>query len=178
LSHLEIFQIVSTELGKIGVAFVLVGGYAINFYKVTRQTLDVDFLIMEEDFDRVSKALVGAGFRLELRERAFARFTGRSTFMTSDFLLTDSSTFLGILKDGKEVSIAGCKFRVPSLKHLIAMKLHSIKNDPKNRQLKDLPDVAKLFRENGLDPRSPEFRELCLRYGDEVTYKKLVDFLS
>jgi len=98
--------------------------------------------------------------------------------MISDFLLTDPGTFSEILKESKEVSIAGCKFKVPSLRHLIAMKLHSIKNDPKNRQLKDLPDLVKLVRENGLDWSSPSFRELCLQYGDEQTYNQLLKFLS
>jgi len=32
----------------------LIGGFAVNYYKVARYTADVDFLIAEEDFEKVS----------------------------------------------------------------------------------------------------------------------------
>ena len=50
MEHQNVFQLISTICEETGVSCVLIGGFAVNHYKVTRQTADVDFLITEEDF--------------------------------------------------------------------------------------------------------------------------------
>ena len=58
---------------------------------------------------------------------------------------------------------------------LIALKLHSLKYNPKIRENKDIPDIINLVRINKIDSKSKKFRELCLRYGTEKIYHKILE---
>jgi len=176
MNYSTIFHLISELSNKSGVSCVLIGGFAVNYYKVTRQTLDVDFLITKDDFNKISVELEKAGFKLEDVRDVFARFTGNEYYlMDIDFMFVDSGTLEKIIKSGREIFIARQKFIVPSLNNLIALKLHALKYNQKMREYKDLPDIINLIRANDVDCRSKEFRELCLKYGTEELYKKIIE---
>ena len=63
---------------------------------------------------------------------------------------------------------------MPSLQHLIAMKLHAIRQNPTQREPKDLQDIFELIAENGVNVQEKSFRELCLKYGTQELYQKIV----
>ncbi len=161
---------------KSGVPCVLIGGFAVNYYKVSRQTVDVDFMITKEGLDKISKELEKAGFKADSAERVFSRFRGNDYYMMDiDFMFVDKDTLDKIVKDGKKIYIAKQKFTVPSINALIALKLHAIKHNQKLREYKDLPDIINLIRANEIDYKSDEFRDLCLKYGTEELYEKIIE---
>jgi len=53
MKYSTVFHLVSDVFRKAGVDTVLIGGFAVNHYKVTRQTIDIDFLCTKEDFDKI-----------------------------------------------------------------------------------------------------------------------------
>ena len=73
------------------------------------------------------------------------------------------------------MTIAGRKFTVPSVEHLIALKLHSIKNNPKLRENKDMADIVELIGVNKIEVRKDSFRDLCLKYGNKELYDKILE---
>lgn len=154
----------------------MIGGFAVNYYKVSRQTADIDFLITKEDFEKLSPLLEKEGFRKDYEQEVFARLFGSSSYlMDADFMFVDKDTLDKIIKEGKEISIAGQKFMVPSLNHLIALKLHAVRYNPRIREYKDLPDIIQLVRINKLDVKDSEFKDLCLKYGTEELYNKIAE---
>jgi len=170
-----IFHLISAITNKEGVRCVLIGGFAVNYYKVTRQTIDVDFLTTKEDFNKISDLLKKAGFELGYAQEVFTRFKGPDHYlMDIDFMFVDKETLDKIIKDSKETFIAKQKFIVPSLNTLIALKLHAIKYNQKLRVHKDFPDIINLIRVNKVNYKSKEFRELCLKYGTEELYNKIL----
>lgn len=172
----SVFHLIAKLSNKAGISCVLIGGFAVNYYKLTRQTADVDFLITKEDFDRIADDLENEGFKLDCIENVFARFKGnRFYLMDVDFMFVDKDTLNKIIKDGKEITIEHQKFTVPSLNTLIALKLHAIKYNQKIREYKDLPDVINLIRINKIDYKSNKFRAMCLKYGTQGLYKKILD---
>ena len=176
MDYPTIFHLIAGLTNKSRVSCVLIGGFAVNYYKVSRQTVDVDFLITKEDFDKISKELEKAGFKADSVEKVFARFRGNDYYlMDIDFMFVDKDTLDKIIKDGREISIAKQKFTVPSLNTLIALKLHAIKHNQKLREYKDLPDIINLIRANKVDYKSKEFRELCLKYSSEELYGKIIE---
>ena len=176
MTYPTIFHLISHLSNKSGISCVLIGGFAVNYYKVSRQTADVDFLITREDFNKISKELEKAGFSPDRIEEVFARFKGNNHYlMDIDFMFVDKGTLDKIIKDGKEISIAKQKLIVPSLNTLIALKLHAIKYNPKHREYKDLPDIINLIRTNKIAYKSKGFREICLKYGTEELYKKIIE---
>ena len=174
-----IFHLISDIADKNGVSCVLIGGFAVNHYKVTRQTLDVDFLITKEDFERILPLLRNAGYKTDYSQEVFTRLkSNQLMLMDIDFMFVDEDTLSKIIKDGEKINIANKKFIVPSLNNLIALKLHSIKYNPNMSEMKDLPDIINLIRINKMDFRNNNFRTLCLKYGTEEIYSRIVGILE
>ena len=141
---------------------------------VTRQTLDVDLMIAVDDLDKASRALQEAGYQRGLESPVVVRFRGDGKlFLDIDLMMIDLATLQKVLKQGQNFTIAGHSFKVPSLEHLIAMKLHALKNDPESRGPKDLLDIIQLVRRNGMDVQGAQFRKLCATYGAPGLFEKI-----
>jgi len=178
MNDISIFHLMAQLSGKTGATCVLIGGFAVNCYKVTRQTADLDFLITREDFDKIAVELKKAGFELEHAEKVFARFKGNKYYlMDIDFMFVEKATLDKIVADSRIMSIGRQKFIVPSLQTLIALKLHAIKHNQNVRKYKDLPDIINLIRVNKVNHKNKEFRELCLKYGTEELYNTIMEAL-
>lgn len=175
MKYPTIFHLISEAFDKAGISAILIGGFAVNYYKVTRQTADVDFLATKEDFEKAVTLLKEAGYEKDYIQENFARLKGSPFYlMYIDFMFVDKSTFGKISKAGKTITIAGQKFTIPSVEHLIALKLHSIKNNPKLRENKDMSDIIELIRANKIEVKKNSFRELCLQYGTKDLYDKIL----
>jgi hypothetical protein len=176
MKYPTIFHLISSVCAEKNIPFILIGGFAVNFHKVTRQTADLDFLMTREDFGKIAGLLQEEGFRQEYSQDVFARLTSeKSYFMDLDFMFVDNETLDKIIKEAKSATIAGQKFAVPCLDHLIALKLHAIKYNPKTREYKDLADILELIKVNEVDIHNKAFKDLCLKYGTEELYNKILE---
>ncbi|MBF0216335.1 MAG: nucleotidyltransferase [Candidatus Omnitrophica bacterium] len=176
----SIFHLVSKISRQAGVNCVLIGGFAVNYYKVTRQTADVDFMITEEDYRKIEALIKEAEYKEDQSHGNFIRLksTGSKFFMDVDFMFVDKNTLDKILDNGKKMTIAGQEFTVPSLNDLIALKLHALKYNAKLRETKDLPDIIDLIRINNIEYKSKDFHDLCFKYGNAETYEKIMKTLE
>lgn len=172
----SVFHFISDLTDKESISCVLIGGFAVNYYKVTRQTADVDFLITREDFARVFHHFQNAGYKKDFEQENFAQLRStKSSLMDVDFVFISRETLAEILRESRKIKIAQQEFFVPSLNHLIALKLHSIKHNPKIRLPRDLPDIINLLRINEIDVKDGKFKELCLKYGTEDIYNDILE---
>ncbi|MFH1762111.1 MAG: nucleotidyl transferase AbiEii/AbiGii toxin family protein [bacterium] len=176
MEYQNVFHLISDICEKQDVSCILIGGFAVNYYHVSRQTADVDFLITKSDFEKISGLLEINHYKQIYSEEIFTRYTSRNIrlILDIDFPFVDSETFSKIRKSGEKIKIAGREFYVPSLENLIALKLHSIKNNPENRQNKDLFDILELIKANKMDYNSSRFKELCLQYGAYALYEEII----
>lgn len=175
-AHPTVFHLISDIFAKKKATCILIGGFAVNYYKLARQTADIDFLITQDDFEKISDLLEQSGFKKDYAQEVFVRLRGeKPNLMDIDFMFVDKETLDKIMQEGRQADIGGEKFIVPSLKHLIALKLHSIKYNPKMREYKDLLDIIELIRINRLDVKEAEFRALCLKYGTQELYHKILE---
>ena len=174
---MNVFQVMSDVFKQAGTIPVLISGFAANYYKVSRQTADADFMIDEEGFPRIRALMEKKGFITALKQNVFAQMKPASpgSLMDVDFMFVDKKTLDQIVTEGRKIKIAGCEFTVPSLMHLIALKLHSIKHNPALREIRDLSDIIELIRQNGLKVDDAEFKELCLKYGTLELYGKIME---
>jgi predicted nucleotidyltransferase len=88
-------------------------------------------------------------------------------------MLVNASTFAKMVYEAETDTLEGQIVKLPSLDHLLALKLHALKNARGIRVLKDMDDVANLITNNRIDVRSTQFRELVLKYGTAELYEKL-----
>jgi len=165
-----IFSIVSQQMPKANIDCLLIGGFAVNYYGYTRNTLDVDFMIVAEQINKVRQIMLDAGFtNIDIRE-SVAFFSLPEGEPRADFLRVDESTMAKLLQNAVSIKIHGRKLRVPALKDLIAMKIFSLKESTSRRMGKDLPDIAYLSVINRLSIES-DIKTLCDRYGDPEIYE-------
>lgn len=173
MKYPSIFHLLAREFEKAKIPIILIGGFAVNYYKVSRATGDVDVLMVDEHFEKASSLLTEAGYKEVVRGNVFARFQStQPLLMDLDVLFVDKKTFSGMMNEAKETEIEGNKIRVASLVHLIALKLHSLKNNLSGREDPDLRDLIRLIQENQAVTKE-DFRELCLKYGTEELYEKV-----
>jgi len=170
------FHLIADLTEEKGVTCILIGGFAVNHYKVTRQTTDVDFLTTKAYFEKIADSLEKAGYKKDLVQETFIQLKGsESLLMDMDFMFVDEGTLKKIQDRGVGVKIAGRSFTVPALHDLLALKLHSIKFNPKIRMNTDFPDIINLMRANDVNVKEKKFKELCLRFGTHEVYEKLLE---
>jgi len=179
MNEKSVFHLISDITEREGVSCVLIGGFAVNYYKVVRQTADVDFLILKNDFDKIIGLLEKAGYKRDFVQENFVQLkSSKISLLDVDFMFVEIDTLAKILKESQEIEIARRNFHVPSLEHLIALKLHSIKYNPKLRLIRDLPDIINLIKMNELNFKDKKFQELCRKFGTDEIYEKILEALE
>jgi len=172
----NIFDIASQQLPAKGIDCLLIGGFAVNHYGYTRNTLDVDFMIVGSCVNDVRNIMTEAGYtNVDIRDNvAFFSREDEGKSMRVDFLRVDESTLKHLLDGSVMTKIRNRELRVPDLKHLLAMKVHALAQDTARRMGKDLPDIAYLSVINGLDCEE-DIKPLCEQFGTPDVYKLIHD---
>jgi Nucleotidyl transferase AbiEii toxin, Type IV TA system len=161
----DVFEILSQTASERGIGLLVVGGHAMQAYGSARQTLDADFLVSDVARPLLSDALAAAGFQCLSHTINFARFRhAKSEMQDVDFLFVDDSTLQKMIAGSLQITFGSSTLRVPGLPHLIALKLHAMKNDP-GRRARDLADIVDLLRLHPHDVSESELAGLCERYG-------------
>ncbi len=164
-----ILDIVSVELPEAGIDCILVGGFAVNYYGYTRNTLDVDFMIFTEQLGRVRQIMARRGFTNITIEDTVAFFSTPESPLRVDFLRVDQNTMQQLSLNAVDAHIFGHRIKVPSLRDLIAMKIFALSRNVARRTAKDLPDITYLSLLNDLDLES-DIEPLCVRFGTAEVY--------
>jgi len=166
----HILSVVSRNLADADIDCLLIGGFAVNYYGYTRNTLDVDFMIVADQVDTVRQTMVEAGFSNVSIHENVVFFSSGENKPRADFLQVSADTMKKLLTNAVEVRIHGYKLRIPSLKDLLAMKVFSLSQNRHQRMGKDLPDIAYLTVINGIDVKA-DILPLCNRFGTQELYE-------
>ena len=168
------FEIMAEACLETQTRVILIGGQALGALGYQRVTLDLDFMITEHDYAKLKPAVEKHGYNEIVRTNVVAKMRAASEELIDiDFLFVDQVTFDGIQKKSCSKSFGGWNFFVPKPEHLIALKLHAIKQQPEKRELKDLNDIIELVRANQIDVHSPPFKALCLKFAPAGIYEKI-----
>lgn len=166
---MTVLEVASRQLSAAGLDCILIGGFAVNYYGYTRNTLDVDFMIVAQQFDGVSQIMRHAGFTNIAGNKNVAFFNAPSSSLRVDFLRVDEGTMRKLLGNAIDANVYGCAIKVPALRDLITMKIFALSQDVDRRLGKDLPDIAYLSVLHNLDLES-DIRPLCSRFGTRNIY--------
>ena len=166
-------DILGEALGQVAGRGLLIGGFALRQYAVVRQTLDVDCLISDADAGSIVEVFEREGFAVTARTENFVRLRHESVrMMDLDLLLVDARTLSEMLAESASAGIGSVDLRVPCLAHLVALKLHAVRNDPK-RELGDLSDIAELLRANPEALTPEELERLAAEHGPPGALEKI-----
>ena len=161
-------QIVATIAGQAALKnlpFLLIGGNAVNAYGYPRVTRDADLMVREVQRRAWDELIVPLGFRAHQIQRVFHMYNPIPRDLPAvDLMLVDDGTFDKLAADATEIEMAGAKVRIPSLRHLIALKLHALRSSAPHRRERDMGDVLTLVQINGVDLASAKYVEILERY--------------
>lgn len=162
---------------------IVVGGWAINLLGHARQTLDFDFMILENDFEKIAAILNELGYAQSLKTPMYARFESKIKSDTEtpymDCLFADKNTYDKLTAGGKKIDIMGAEFILPSPIHAIAMKLHALKYSDSPRQAKDFDDIIALVEIYKIDiSEKSDFENVCKKYGTDEILNRVRNALS
>ncbi|MCZ6625611.1 MAG: nucleotidyltransferase [Deltaproteobacteria bacterium] len=177
---MRVLDILATKAEQNGLQFIVIGGHAVNAYGERRQTGDLDILVREDDRHLWESFLTSMGYILFHRHKVFLQFRPPDLEVWPiDIMLVDDRTFEGLFAESEEVNFGGTtNVRIPSIEHLIALKLNVLKQVGKARELKDLADIVALVKIGRLDVKDHKFKLLCKKYGTINIYEKIVDAVS
>jgi len=152
---MRLFHQLSAESARRKLPFPVIGGLAVNLHGYSRDTADLDLLIQRDAREQ------WLGFFSEL---GYAVFNDKDVFLQLsppkegawpvDLMLVREETFQPMLTAGPKVDMFGVRVIIPTLEHLLALKLHALTHGHFGRYLKDYLDVENLIRIHRLDLRS------------------------
>ena len=175
LSDLQsVFDLAAGDLASSGIACLLIGGFAVNHYGYTRNTLDIDWMIASDNKDDVRRIMAQAGFTNVAVHENVTFFNRPGSPLRVDFLHVDGQTLAQLLARASSVVLYGRIVRAPSLRDLLAMKFFALAQAPERRMDKDLPDIAYLSILNNLDPER-DLHPLAQRYATEALFQKVCE---
>lgn|GEM_PF-758959 len=142
-----LFQQISLEAKTRELRFLVIGGLAINFHGCSRDTADLDLLIARDARGRWVDILLGLGYVIYCDRGVFVQLTPPAQgAWPVDLMLVSEATFQPMFAAGIGVEMFGAAVLIPSLEHLLALKLHALKHGHDERFMKDYLDVENLMR--------------------------------
>lgn len=160
-------------------AFLLIGGHAVNAYGVQRQTGDIDLIVKSSQRKAWEDLFLKIRYQSDQCDNRFIRYRPDTiAAWPIDLMLVDDETFGKLYSDANLVDLGVVTVRVVSPQHLVTLKLHALKVYQEHRYAKDYNDVIQLLRHACPQLRNETLRELCVRYADAALYEKLSRDLS
>jgi len=88
-------------------------------------------------------------------------------------MLVSDETFHKMSSQSKETQFGETRARIPSLEHLIALKLHALKQDLSHRRILDFDDVSNLILKNGINLEESRWRDIFEKHGTLDLYERI-----
>ena len=176
---MRIFANLVEKAALSGLPFLIIGGNAVIAYGYPRRTIDVDLLVREVDRRAWDALLLSLGFRQHQIARSFHMYNPtESGCPPVDLMLVNESTFKKLSEGAMEVEFEGALAHMPSLVHLIALKLHALRSGAEHRYPRDLSDVATLIQINKVDLASADYAEILERYATPTIVAEIRSLLA
>lgn len=157
-------------LSKEEIPFLLVGGFAVNYYGYTRNTIDIDFMTPDENVAQLKSVMQLLGFSNVSEHENVIFFNKPATPFRIDFLIAEKDTMNRLMEKALPVDFQDIQIQVVALKDLLAMKLFAMMHGSVVRKDKDLLDVAYLTVLNELDLER-DIRPLSMKYASDAVFE-------
>ncbi len=158
-----------------GLAFLVIGGHAVIAHGFQRGTEDADILACKDERAIWLQLVESLGYRVFHDGGSFIQFEAPdSSEWNLDVMFVAAETFARLRTAAQPAQLEGASVSVPSLEHLLSLKVHALKHGHGLRVLKDMTDVAELLAANRVDPKAAWVRALFERHGDPEIYERVV----
>ncbi len=136
-----------TAFKEQNIRYALIGGFAMGAWGVPRATVDVDFLVLRDDVEKVDAIMRSLSYECKYRTENVSQYVSPlQVFGEVNFLHAFRSPSLSMLQRAEDRKILGETMTVKVLKveDLIGFKAQAIANNRK-RTTTDLADIEALI---------------------------------
>ena len=173
-SDLKFVQEISAAAQSRKLDALLIGGHAVNLHGVSRFTEDFDFLIDRANIASWRELLRSMGFESFREGPTFEQFARAGDGPKRlDLMLVNTATFQKLSDKSLPLPERSESLRIVSAEHLVALKLHALKQELEHRRLRDFLDVVDVIKKNRLDLHSAEMKEVFEKFGTPELYEKV-----
>src|SRR5215467_6031360 len=109
------FQSIERAARQQGLSFIVIGGLAINFHGLSRETADLDLLVPAEARTHWLEMLTSLGYSVTQERSSFAQFSPpQHGAWPVDLMFVKSETFSPMLAAAREVEMYGVHLKISS----------------------------------------------------------------
>jgi len=132
--------------------FAVIGAFALQAYGLTRATQDLDFAAETRIQEKLIAYLSACGYETLHQSSGYSNHVHSDPALGRlDFVYVDGPTAEALFGSAREqIGPGELRIPVPKAEHLVALKVHGIKNDP-SRTFRDLADIQYLMGLAGVD---------------------------
>lgn len=169
----RVLEAIRARLDELGQPFALAGAFALNAHGITRATADLDLIVAHEIQNELVATLEQMGFETLHRSEGYSNHLHSDPELGRvDLIYLQGTTREKLFLACERKSFGrGRDVLVPKIEHLIAMKIHAIKNDP-TRRLRDLADIEMMLNLPKVDYN--EAHRLFTKAGMDQDWDELV----
>lgn len=171
---LQLIERLTQGATRRGLNFLIIGGHALIHYGYARMTLDLDLLARDSQREAWRQLLAQYGYLSHSESPAFIQFASRTVgWPAVDIMFVHDDTWSKLRAEAVGKTSGSVEVLVPSVRHLVALKLHAVGSPTRSNPGKDWTDIEEMIRRHRLDPHNAEFAELVLRYGGEEALARI-----
>ncbi len=129
-----------------GVRYALIGGFAMALRGVQRATMDLDFILMLEDMEKVDRILRVCGYEKVYESHNVSHYASADqSWGRIDILHAFRGPTLGMLKRAEMIPVfQDLGMRVVHIEDIVGLKVQAAVNDP-TRAVRDWADIRMLL---------------------------------
>jgi len=169
---MEILRTITLYAQSNAMPFLVIGGHAINSYGLDRHTGDLDLLVPRSNKAAWLKLTELLKYSVNQNADTFARFRPDTiAAWPIDLMFVDEGTFEKMQSASKLADFGAVEAPVAGLAHLLALKIHALKEFQAHRDARDFSDLLFLVKRSKMS--DSELQLLCERYASGTLFGRI-----
>ena len=147
----KVLGTLASFFGREGYRYAAIGAFGLHAYDLAQATLDLDLATESAAQPKLVAFLESLGYETLYRSAGYSNHVhALADLGRLDFVYVDSETGRLLFRGGATLQLGEHRVPVPRPEHLIAMKVHAMKNDP-SRTLREMADIQFLLSLPSID---------------------------
>ncbi len=143
----NVFNVIIAAFEEQEIQYALIGGFVLGAFGIIRSTIDLDFLILADNLDKVDKILKKSMYICSYKSENVSQYTSDlKPFGQIDILHAFRKYSLAVLKRAQSILVFNkYKIKVAIPEDIIGLKLQALKND-ETREESEYSDIELLLK--------------------------------
>lgn len=166
MNFIKVIEKVTSQLDASGIRYALIGGFAMALRGVQRATVDLDFILMLDDWEKADRIFRNAGYTRAFKNDNVSHYMAKDDALGRiDILHAFRGPTLGMLERAERIEVSeGRTLPVVQIEDIIGLKVQATVNSPK-RATSDWADIRMILETAGEN-------------GESIDWSLLEDYLS